>query len=528
MKRCQVASHELRRIDAELTDLQGKVRAIQNRTKCATIEELRMLNQELADYQRSKGDLILARQALDKVETEIKDKVPLDIPNREGPEETWEENISQELEFEADIEKLQAQIAKLNAQRDQIATSRQFDELSAKHAAATKKLELEKLRLIHASSKLHFARTLNHHVRTQFQPDSVRYANRLLTRLSGGRYALDVSADTFRVYDQEEGTKEFNELSSGTAIQVLLALRVGYLQASESQGYAAPLILDELLATTDPLRGPVIATALTEIAKERQVVCFTSSNQELEWFDAQEIQFVELQPLQSKQSRTRPESINPIPKPAHAETLEQYAARLGRNSIDPYGPIGMIDAGWILESTEALYTARLSGLATSVDLLESDLLTDQEKMNLIALEVGIEFWKVGRASERQSDAELRTAFAGAAEHIGILRECFGNLRKLRIELQHRNVSTRTINTCIRNLELAGYREDAPPKTPPELVDQIARNLSVDRHCDPEAARHAANRAVGALIASELLPNEDQEKVLGQANPAEEPVSDLFS
>jgi hypothetical protein len=188
----------------------------------------------------------------------------------------------------------------------------------------------------------------------------------------------------------------------------------------------------------------------------------------------------------------------------------------------------MIDAGWILESTEALYTARLSGLATSVDLLESDLLTDQEKMNLIALEVGIEFWKVGRASERQSDAELRTAFAGAAEHIGILRECFGNLRKLRIELQHRNVSTRTINTCIRNLELAGYREDAPPKTPPELVDQIARNLSVDRHCDPEAARHAANRAVGALIASELLPNEDQEKVLGQANPAEEPVSDLFS
>jgi len=118
------------------------------------------------------------------------------------------------------------------------------------------------------------------------QPAVFRRAKRIFGQITAGRYELiEPTSDTgplFQAYDTilHRG-QPLTELSTGTRVQLLLAVRLAFIEEQE-QGLRLPVLADELLATTDEERAKAVIEALVEIGKEgRQVFYFTAQKEEV-------------------------------------------------------------------------------------------------------------------------------------------------------------------------------------------------------------------------------------------------------
>lgn len=71
------------------------------------------------------------------------------------------------------------------------------------------------------------------------------------------------------------------ELSSGTRVQLLLSVRLAFLEEQESGGAGPPLILDEILANSDDQRALAVTEVVAHVVKSgRQVIYLTSQEDE--------------------------------------------------------------------------------------------------------------------------------------------------------------------------------------------------------------------------------------------------------
>ena len=110
-------------------------------------------------------------------------------------------------------------------------------------------------------------------------------ADALFSRITRGQYRLrlrgtDPPAFTaFETIEHEE--RELDELSTGTRIQLLLAVRLAFIDSQED-AVSIPIMADELLANSDQRRSMAIMEALTEISRQgRQLFYFTAQEEEV-------------------------------------------------------------------------------------------------------------------------------------------------------------------------------------------------------------------------------------------------------
>ena len=117
------------------------------------------------------------------------------------------------------------------------------------------------------------------------RPKIFRRANSIFNRITNGRYELDLNnqgSSGFRAFDTVLRLGQaLNLLSSGTRVQLLLSVRLAYVESVETS-VKLPVLADELLANSDDERAKAIIEALLEISKEgRQVFYFTAQNDEV-------------------------------------------------------------------------------------------------------------------------------------------------------------------------------------------------------------------------------------------------------
>lgn len=119
----------------------------------------------------------------------------------------------------------------------------------------------------------------------QNRPKVFKRANELLNRITNGRYELrleDKKEPAFRVYDTVLRLgQDLNEISTGTRVQLLLAIRLAFVETQESS-IKLPILADELLANSDDERAKAIIESLVEISREgRQIFYFTAQDDEV-------------------------------------------------------------------------------------------------------------------------------------------------------------------------------------------------------------------------------------------------------
>ncbi|MFN3597138.1 MAG: hypothetical protein ACK41D_07690 [Rubricoccaceae bacterium] len=170
--------------------------------------------------------------------------------------------------------------------RERIAQARATSALAearAEHAAALDALGDAYER--HADARVgHVLATfVEEETREQHLPRVFRRAQDLFGTITADRYRLAFRDNAFRAADVATGRSyALAELSCGTRLQLLLAVRLAFAEQQEL-GLRLPLVLDETLATSDDARAAAVAAAVFALCREgRQVFYFTAQREEVD------------------------------------------------------------------------------------------------------------------------------------------------------------------------------------------------------------------------------------------------------
>ncbi|ABE52180.1 AAA family ATPase [Methanococcoides burtonii] len=119
------------------------------------------------------------------------------------------------------------------------------------------------------------------------QPAVITEAQSFFINITGGKYEriyspLD-SSDIF-VEDKSGTHKNIVELSRGTAEQLYLALRFGFIKELGKHSESLPIVFDDILVNFDPVRSRNAISSISELSSSNQVLYFTCHPRTVEMF----------------------------------------------------------------------------------------------------------------------------------------------------------------------------------------------------------------------------------------------------
>jgi uncharacterized protein YhaN len=112
----------------------------------------------------------------------------------------------------------------------------------------------------------------------EVQPDVINVAARFFGQITLDKYPSLVAPpgeSRIEVICHDGSRKEISQLSRGTAEQLYLSLRFGFIQEYSKRSEPMPLIMDEILVNFDPSRSRATAEAIMELSREHQILYFT-------------------------------------------------------------------------------------------------------------------------------------------------------------------------------------------------------------------------------------------------------------
>ena len=200
---------------------------------------------------------------------------------------TTKEQVDRDVEdVSAEVERVKAQLAKNQEDRggvlkviEGLEGDEQASELRQERAVLREKLRTcahEWAVVTLAKSLLEKARDKHEEER---QPDVVKEAEKIFTQMTGQRYPkLIRSTGSDREVLVVDGTgkrKTDKELSRGTRDQLYLSLRFGLIQVLGRHHEKLPVIVDDVLITSDRTRAAAAVKGFIELSKTNQLLVMT-------------------------------------------------------------------------------------------------------------------------------------------------------------------------------------------------------------------------------------------------------------
>lgn len=177
----------------------------------------------------------------------------------------------------AEIERIEQRVEDAQAGRD-------LETAYAEYRAARDALARQRKDDVRAAVGGVLADHIQARTRDRDLPEVFRRARTLFADVTNGRYELhlDRGERVFRATDHSTGHGlPLEALSSGTKVQLLLCVRVAFVEHQE-EGLRLPLVLDETLANSDDAKANAIIDAVCTVAERgRQVIYLTAQRDEV-------------------------------------------------------------------------------------------------------------------------------------------------------------------------------------------------------------------------------------------------------
>ena len=269
-------------------------------------------------------------------------------------------------------------------------------------------------------------RVESEHVKTS-RPALLRRAEDWFARFTRHQFELVMGSSRDEFAARETATGEWrslSELSSGTRMQLLLAVRAAFALEVEKGRAPLPLFLDEALTTADPERFQAAAESLQRFAAEasRQIFYFTARREEVGYWSMGA-------PLETDLSEVR-RTGRTVAHPAEVElppgepepprpdgiAAEEYAVLIGVVPVHPWeAPSGIHLFHVLRDDLELLWRLlragihRLGPLESLLQSGESDLLLARDecaalKLRIAGTKAWVDAWRTGRGRPVDHDA----------------------------------------------------------------------------------------------------------------------------
>jgi hypothetical protein len=213
------------------------------------------------------------------------------------------------------------EIARLDRDLEQARHQTSLEEAVHLESMAIERLSTRRDQDMAAAVRWEIAEHIAQATRDLNRPRVFHAAREWFAQFTAGAWRLELEEGVAAAfYATEASTRRrcaLTQLSSGTRVQLLMAVRIAFLDVSED-GPQLPLILDETLGNSDDARANAIIDATMEIARRgRQVVYFTAQQDEVhKWrsriderpgdIDFTEIDLAEVRGMASASRRAAP------------------------------------------------------------------------------------------------------------------------------------------------------------------------------------------------------------------------------
>ncbi|MDF9830974.1 hypothetical protein [Parabacteroides sp. PF5-6] len=264
---------------------ESELQTIYERLGTTEKEEIRLLTGELEAYEKAKKAYAETDTILREKQQEVS---KFDIKGGKNPDEfTLEEATALQKQYKSEAEQydvLLQQITSIQTHVDNAEKGNSLEEAIVQKEKALKELEEVFESNLQSISGALIVNQLKQEISLNNENKVFCEANRILGEITREQYALTLN------YGKEAGFKakdlvrdtilDLEQLSTGTRVQLLLAIRLAYIQSLEKQ-IKLPILADELLANSDDQRSEAIIRSLIAISKERQVFYFTAQMDEV-------------------------------------------------------------------------------------------------------------------------------------------------------------------------------------------------------------------------------------------------------
>ena len=271
-------------------ELKNRIAKIFERAQLNESEEheLRRRLTQLAEYEKVKMDVNRAQLHLENTKSRFNSTAQSQSEANVIETLTYDELLLWQNRFhglEAETSALREQIVEINTLVSESLRSTDLEKLLAKQDDALQNLEAHFEENIAQRTGHLWLQTIRSAYQSGIESKLLQRADSLFQTITKQRYSLRLGNEadkSFRAYDEVNKTGHaLNELSTGTRIQLLLAVRLAYIETQE-RNYRFPLFADELLGNSDDVRAEAIMDALVQIARTgRQVFYFTAQMDEV-------------------------------------------------------------------------------------------------------------------------------------------------------------------------------------------------------------------------------------------------------
>jgi DNA repair exonuclease SbcCD ATPase subunit len=381
-------------------------------------DRLEKLCEQLSDYEAAVEAKNKAKTTLENRREDLRDHSRYDEEIEERDKEDLQDELRDKQETAAEYDRLLQKKTELENEIENAKTSTEIADAVQQRDQALAELEAELERDVAEAVTDSLLEFVEAETVTSNQEPVFRRADELLRRVTDGQFELRLEDGTFRAYDTGEDRRvDLNDLFSGTRVQVLLAVRVAFVEHRE-QETAPPLLLDETLAPFDDRRAETVLDTVIDLARQgRQVFYFTARTDERErWRRRLEESGVKY----GFQHLTAADDHNPVAEPPALDTAdavdvpvpdeddhEEYRQKLDVPTFDPREGAASADLWYLTEDPEILYSLRIAGIERwghlrsllevgGIDGLLSENARERVRQHGAALEVFVEAYTVGR------------------------------------------------------------------------------------------------------------------------------------
>ncbi len=199
-------------------------------------------------------------------------------------------HLSGELE-QASVE-YNKEISALHTERNGLMNESELSGVMTEYETERGKLNQAAKNWIAGNIALQILEDVKQQYEQEKQPAVIRNSGNYFNRITGGHYnkiLISLENKEVSIFDTSNAVKRIRELSRGTKEQLLISLRLGFIEEYEKETEPLPLALDEILVNFDRERALKTAKVLYRFAQKRQVLLFTCHPFTASLFDGMEV-----------------------------------------------------------------------------------------------------------------------------------------------------------------------------------------------------------------------------------------------
>lgn len=241
------------------------------------------------DINTLKNDILSSEQNIKRIGDDK--KLYLDIID-ELEKTTPEDLKEKELQLKERFEEIEKNLSDLREKRGGI--TKEIEQIKQHKESSSLRIEKAvKMQKLNKKSEewaiLILARTIMkkavENYELERQPGVIKEAQSFFSKMTCGRYfRIFAPLDEKKIYveDKDKRRKDVWDLSRGTAEQLYLSLRFGFIREFSKRAESLPIIFDDILVNFDPDRFKAACQAIKELTETNQVLYFSCHPENVE------------------------------------------------------------------------------------------------------------------------------------------------------------------------------------------------------------------------------------------------------